>query len=79
MTKDKIKKHKYNTRSKTDVKEEEYKRNESSSDESEWETEDEELDMNQIRKVIGNLYPSKYMNTRLENKDDTGKKVKNKK
>ena len=80
MTKDKIKNHKYNTRSKTDVKEEEeYKRNESSSDESDWETEDEELDMNQIRKVIGNLYPSKYMNTRLENKDDTTKKVKNKK
>ena len=79
MAKDKTKKHNYNTRSKTDVKEEEYKRNESSSDESDWETDDEELDMNQIRKVIGDIFPSKYMNTRLENKEDDSKKIKNKK
>merc|ERR1712072_1444816 len=60
------------------VKEDEYKRNESSSDESDWETEDEEIDMNQIRKVIGDIFPSKYMSTRVDNKDDT-KKQKDKK
>ena len=85
MAKDKTaKNHKYQTRSKGEVKEEEYKRNESSSDESEWETEDEEVDMNDVRKMIGDLFPSKYMSNRVietmksEKKSDDDKSKKGK-
>ena len=85
MAKDKTaKNHKYQTRSKGEVKEEEYKRNESSSDESDWETEDEEVDMNDVRKMIGDLFPSKYMSNRVietmksEKKSDDDKSKKGK-
>tara|TARA_B110000483_G_scaffold13455_1_gene15255 strand:+ start:14756 stop:16867 length:2112 start_codon:yes stop_codon:yes gene_type:complete len=74
------KKHTYETRSKTKDKETEYKQNdsssdesESSSDESEFESDEEfeELDMNNIRKIIGDIFPSNYMNNRnSENKKD---------
>ena len=57
-------KHKYHTRSKVKKETDVCKNNESSDEESEWET-DEELEMDDIRKLIGEIFPSNYMKNRI--------------
>ena len=74
MKKDINNKHKYHTRSKV----KEYKNNESSDEESDWET-DEELEMDDIRKLIGDIFPSNYMKNKIIKGEEQGKNIKMKK
>jgi len=60
------KKHTYQTRSKGNSVELTSKSNESSDDDSEWLTDDEvETDMDDIRKIIGDIFPSTYIKNKI--------------
>lgn len=75
MKKDIKNKHKYQTRSKTN-EEKTCKNNESSDDESDWVTDEEDMEMDDIRKLISNIFPSNYMKNKVqatEETDDTEK------
>jgi len=75
MKKDIKNKHKYQTRSKA-KKEETCKTNESSDDDSDWVTDEEDMEMDDIRKLISNIFPSNYMKNKVqaaEETDDTEK------
>jgi len=66
MKKDMNKKHTYQTRSKGNSVELTSKSNESSDDDSEWLTDDEvETDMDDIRKIIGDIFPSTYIKNKI--------------
>ena len=71
-------KHKYHTRSKVKKETDVCKNNESSDEESEWET-DEELEMDDIRKLIGEIFPSNYMKNRIINDGEQCENIKMKK
>jgi ATP-dependent Lon protease len=78
MKKDIQNKHKYHTRSKVKEETTEGKNNESSDEESDWET-DEELEMDDIRKLIGDIFPSNYMKNKIIKGEEQGKNIKMKK
>ena len=71
-------KHKYNTRSKVKEETDVSKNNESSDEESDWES-DEELEMDDIRKLIGDIFPSDYMKKRITNGEQQCENIKMKK
>ena len=78
MKKDIKNKHKYHTRSKVKEETTECKNNESSDEESDWET-DEELEMDDIRKLIGDIFPSNYMKNKIIKGEEQGENIKMKK
>ena len=66
MTKDSNNKHIYHTRSKGKSKEMAAKSSESSDDDSEWLTDDDaEIEMDDIRRIIGDIFPSKYIKNKI--------------
>jgi len=66
MKKDINNNHTYQTRSKGKSKEMSAKSSESSDDDSEWLTDDDvETDMDDIRKIIGDIFPSKYIKNKI--------------
>ena len=66
MKKDSNNKHIYQTRSKGKSKEMAAKSSESSDDDSEWLTDDDaEIEMDDIRKIIGDIFPSKYIKNKI--------------
>ena len=77
MKKDIKNNHNYHTRSKVN-KGDVCKNNESSDDDSEWET-DEDLDMDDIRKLIGDIFPSNYMKNKIIKGEEQGENTKMKK
>jgi len=78
MKKDIMNKHNYRTRSKVKQETSECKNNESSDEDSDWET-DEDLEMDDIRKLIGDIFPSNYMKNKIINGDEQGENIKMKK
>ena len=78
MKKDIKNKHKYHTRSKVKEETAECKNSESSDEESDWET-DEELEMDDIRKLIGDIFPSNYMKNKIIKGEEQGENIKMKK
>jgi len=70
MKKDIKNKHKYQTRSKT-KDEKTCKNNESSDDESDWVTDEEDIEMDDIRKLISNIFPSNYMKNKVQAAEET--------
>ena len=78
MKKDIKNKHNYHTRSKVKEETTECKNNESSDEESDWET-DEELEMDDIRKLIGDIFPSNYMKNKIIKGEEQGENIKMKK
>jgi ATP-dependent Lon protease len=78
MKKDIKNNHNYHTRSKVNKDIDVCRNNESSDDESEWET-DEELDMDDIRKLIGDIFPSNYMKNKIIKSDEQTKNANMKK
>ena len=81
MKKDIKNKHNYQTRSKGKSMEMTNMSIESSDDDSEWLTDDDtETDIDDIRKIIGDIFPSKYIKNKIESAekkntqiDDTAK------
>ena len=66
MKKDSNNKHIYQTRSKGKSKEMAAKSSESSDDDSEWLTDDDaEIEMDDIRRIIGDIFPSKYIKNKI--------------
>ena len=70
MKKDIKNKHKYQTRSKA-KQEKTCKTNESSDDESDWFTDEEDMEMDDIRKLISNIFPSNYMKNKVQSSEET--------
>ena len=74
MKKDIKNKHNYHTRSKVKEETDECKNNESSDDDSDWET-DEDLEMDDIRKLIGDIFPSSYMKNKIIKGEEQGENI----
>tara|TARA_Y100000996_G_scaffold3231_1_gene3153 strand:- start:98 stop:2428 length:2331 start_codon:yes stop_codon:yes gene_type:complete len=73
MKKDIKNKHKYQTRSKTE-EEKTCKKNESSDDEEEEWVTDDEMEMDEIRKIISSIFPSNYMKNKVIADEETNNK-----
>ena len=77
--------HKYQTRSqKKDIKKKEvaerYKENESSDDDDDasvWESDDDEMDMKEYRKLLSTIFPSKYIRDKANATPSRNKCLKN--